>query len=524
MLFNSATFLLGFLPLSLFAFCLLTPLNREAAKVLLVAISLLFYGWASARFLPLLIGSVVVNYLLGRMIQMYYQREDTGRVALLRNVGVAGNLALLIYFKYTNFFLDNVNAVAGTSLHIPGIILPLGVSFFTFQRIAYLVDCARGEIAKARFVDFATASVFFPQLISGPIVLYNELAPQIESPYLGSSAGRNVTVGLVIFAIGLFKKVVIADNVSYVCDPVFDAADHGANIGAAAAWVGVLAYTVQLYFDFSGYSDMAIGAARMFGIRLPLNFHSPLRAPSIIEYWRRWHMTLNRFMVRYFFQPLSLKSMRASMASRLSPRVTFLTSIVFPVFLTFVVIGIWHGAGWTYILFGVFHATCVSVNEVWREASRRRRKKTWRSAPATPAAIAGRAFAHMPTLVCVLAANVMFRSDTVATAFAFYKGMFGLVGEATSVGFYRPEMMLFVVAGWLIIALFPNTQQIMRSYRPAVNWAQWRNVAVPFSARFVVWRPNRIGLASVGLLLAGAITAMIIEMSREPAQFIYFQF
>ncbi len=214
MLFNSPTFLFGFLPLSLIVFYVLTSLNREAAKVFLIAISLLFYGTGTARFLPLLIGSVVVNYFLGRMIQMYYQREETSRVSLVRNIGVVGNLALLVYFKYTNFFLDNINAVTGTQFHIYGVILPLGISFFTFQRIGYLVDCARGEISKSRFNDFAAASVLFPQLISGPIVLYHELAPQIESRFLGSHAGRNVTVGLVIFAIGLFKKAVIADNAS----------------------------------------------------------------------------------------------------------------------------------------------------------------------------------------------------------------------------------------------------------------------------------------------------------------------
>ena len=524
MLFNSATFLFAFLPLSLITFYLLAILSREAAKVLLIAISLLFYGWASARFLPLLIGSVVVNYVFGRMIQIYYRREDVARVAILRNVGVAGNLALLIYFKYTNFFLDNVNAIAGSHIHIFSIVLPLGISFFTFQRIAYLVDCARGEIADARFIDFTAVSVFFPQLISGPIVFYEELAAQNKSWYLGTRAGRNVTVGLAIFVIGLFKKVVIADNVGYACDPVFDAVGQHARIGTTAAWLAVLAYTVQLYFDFSGYSDMAIGSARMFGIRLPLNFHSPLRAPSIIEYWRRWHMTLNRFMVRYFFQTLSLKLMRGSMASRLSSRVTFLTSVVFPIFLTFVIIGIWHGAGWTYVLFGVLHATYVSINEIWRDARKRQWKKTGRQATLATSAIAERAFAHALTLVCVLSANVMFRSDTIGTAFAFYKGMFGLAGETDFAAFDRPELLLFVGAGWLIIVLFPNTQQIMRAYRPAANWAQWSDVAVPFSASFIVWRPNRRGLAGIGTLLAASITAMIIEMSREPAQFIYFQF
>jgi alginate O-acetyltransferase complex protein AlgI len=520
MLFNSPAFLFGFLPLSLIGFYLLSCVHRQTAKVFLIVVSLLFYGWASAKLLPLLIASIVINYGLGSMIQTSFKRDATAYVALLRNVGVFGNLGLLIYFKYTNFLIENVNIIAGAHFDFYNIVLPLGISFFTFQRIAYLVDSARGEITESRFLDFAATSVFFPQLISGPIVLYNELAPQIGSRFMGSSAGRNLTVGLVIFSIGLFKKVIIADNSSYICDPVFDAARHSATIGPAAAWVGVLSYTVQLYFDFSGYSDMAIGAARMFGFRLPLNFHSPLRASSIIEYWRRWHMTLNRFMVRYFYQPLSLTLTRVSMRARFGRRLTFSISVVVPVFLTFVVLGVWHGAGWTYVLFGVLHASYVSVNEIWRDARRRHRKKAKRSGEPPLPTIAG----HALTLLCVFVANVMFRADTVGTAFVFYKGMFGFVRDASFAGFYRSEELLFVVVGWFVILFLPNTQQIVESYRPAVNWAQWREVAVPFSARLIRWRPNSVGLAAVGMLLASAVTATIIEMYREPAQFIYFQF
>ena len=361
-------------------------------------------------------------------------------------------------------------------------------------------------------------------MISGPIVFHNELAPQIESSQLGSRADSNLTIGLVIFTIGLFKKVVIADNTSYICDPVFDAAGHGATLGFTAAWIGVLSYTVQLYFDFSGYSDMAIGSARMFGLLLPLNFHSPLRATSIIEYWRRWHMTLNCFMVRYFYQPISVQLTRASMTAGLSGRRAFLVSIVFPVFLTFVVLGVWHGAGWTYVLFGVLHASYVSVNELWRDARRRWRKAAGRKGKPPPPSILERLGAQGLTLLCVFVANAMFRADTVGVAFSFYRGMFGLAAKPDFSGFYRSEALLFVVAGWFIIFVFPNTQQIVRDYRPSVNWRQWRDVALPASARFIHWRPNPVGLACVGVLLASAVTATIIELSREPAQFIYFQF
>jgi D-alanyl-lipoteichoic acid acyltransferase DltB (MBOAT superfamily) len=463
------------------------------------------------------------------LIQFNFSKNNAGAVALIRNLGVSLNLAILFYFKYSNFFLDNLNNIVETRFHILGIVLPLGISFFTFQRIAYLVDSARGEIAQSSFIDFAATSLFFPQLISGPITWFSEICPQIDRKYLGANASRNITIGLVIFTIGLLKKVVIADNSSYICDPVFTMASQ-APIGMRAAWIGVLAYTVQLYFDFSGYSDMAIGVARMFGILLPLNFHSPLRASSIIEYWRRWHMTLNRFMVRYFYQPLSLHLMRATMSSGFNQRATFVLSVVFPVFLTFVVLGVWHGAGWTFVLFGVLHATYVSVNEVWRDLRKRRRKASQSSLHGT-ANYMGRSWlevssGHFLTLLCVLIANVMFRSDSVATAVTFYKGMFGFAtgssGELSSI--YRPEALLFVIIGWFIIAVFPNTQQIMSAYRPAVNWRQWQNIAPPALTLNLRWRPNTLGLASAGIMLAVGIATTIVEMSREPAQFIYFQF
>lgn len=524
MLFSSATYLFAFLPLSLIAFYMLSRVSRDAAKLSLIVASLIFYGWASVRFLPLLAGSVVLNYAVGKAIIRAYADGKHSRSALLRNVGVAGNLALLIYFKYTNFFIENVNAISGAHVTLFDIILPLGISFFTFQRIAYLVDCGRGQIADGRFIDFVAVSVFFPQLISGPIILYEEASPQFENRYLASRAGRNLTIGLVIFAIGFFKKVVFADNAGYVCDPLFDIVRNGGTLDIASAWISVLAYTVQLYFDFSGYTDMAIGSARMFGIRLPLNFHSPLRASSIIEYWRRWHMTLNRFMVRYFLPILALPLTRMAVSLRLGTQLAFFTSVVLPVFVTFVVIGIWHGASWTYVLFGVLHAIYVSTNEIWRNARKRRRKKLGRAASQEPPSVASRVLAHVLTISCVLAANVMFRSDTIATAFASYKSMIGLGHGLSGTAPYRPELLLFVVAGWLVILCLPNTQQIMTNYRPAVNWSQWRMVARPYLSRFIVWRPNFIGLAAVGALLATSIAALIIESSREPAQFIYFQF
>ena len=259
---------------------------------------------------------------------------------------------------------------------------------------------------------------------------YDEVYPQFETRRFIPTAARNIMIGLVIFAIGLFKKTVIADTASGFATPLFDAAAHGASFGVWTGWIAASTYTVQLYFDFSGYSDMAIGLARMFGILLPLNFHSPLRASSIIDYWRRWHMTLQRFMVSYLFQPLSLALGRRAAASGMDRWPTFVIAVIVPAFITFLVIGIWHGAGWTFVLFGVIHASYVCINEVWREYQRHRRRRlkisTRDSAP-TPVLLL---FFHVLTIFCVVIANVVFRSDRVATAGVILKGMFGFSGTA----------------------------------------------------------------------------------------------
>jgi alginate O-acetyltransferase complex protein AlgI len=524
MLFNSGDFLFGFLPACLLGFYFLGRINREWAKIYLSLGSFVFYGWSSMQYVPLLAGSLVFNYYVGSRIRALVASDEPRKAGAWCGFGVFVNLALLIYFKYTNFLLDNVNMALGTEFPLRRIILPLGISFFSFQRIAYLIDCRRGEVKRSSFSDFSLFAVFFPQLISGPIVRYNEVCPQFEKQRFIPGGRYNLLVGVVIFAIGLFKKTVIADNTAFIANPLFDAASHGTALDISSAWLAALSYTVQLYFDFSGYSDMAIGVARMFGILLPLNFHSPLRASNIVDYWRRWHMTLNRFMVSYFYQPLSLVLTRKAIAIRWSRWPTFVVSVVVPAFITFVVLGIWHGAGWTFVLFGLMHATYVCTSEAWREFRKHRRRSMKIQHNRNRPSAFGRIFAHLTTLVCVLSANVMFRSDRVATAGVIYKGMFGLAGGVSTAmpEVVRLEALAFVVLGSLIIAVMPNTQQFMGAYHPCLNWRQWRDIAP--SLITLRWRPNAVGLAAIGFLLALVITATLMGMSREPAQFIYFQF
>jgi len=520
MLFNSHVFIFGFLPICLAGFYGLAIVNREWAKIFLMLASFAFYGWWNLIYVPLLAGSIIFNYWVGGNIQRSVVANLMPTANAWRNAGVLVNLGLLGYFKYTNFIVDNVNVALSTDFTINHIVLPLGISFYTFQKIAYLIDSARGQIKQSGLLGFSLFAVFFPQLISGPIVRYEEVYPQFETRRFVPAAKRNIMVGLVIFAIGLFKKSVLADSAGAIATPLFEAAAHGAELSFESAWIAASAYTVQLYFDFSGYSDMAIGLARMFGISLPLNFHSPLRASSIIDYWRRWHMTLQRFMVSYLYQPLSLYFTRKAMEAEIDHGSIFGLSVVLPTFITFILIGAWHGAGWTFVLFGVIHAVYVCANEAWREYQKYRRKKLKRSSGSGKSAPAASIFYHTLTIFSVVLANVIFRSDRVATAGVIYKGMFGfsdsITPEMNAIDIYKS--LIFLLLGCLIIAVMPNTQQIMRSYRPAVNWRQWRNVA-PSRIRWK-WRPNAVGIVTAGVILFLGLTFM----ERGEAVFLYFNF
>lgn len=520
MLFNSNVFIFGFLPACLIGFYSLARFSRQWAKAFLMLASFAFYGWWNVQYVPLLAGSVVFNYWVGRQIQAAVTTNHITVVKLWRIFGIAANLGLLGYFKYTNFLIDNVNMALGTEFTFHHIILPLGISFFTFQKIAYLIDSARGQIKQSGFVGFALFAVFFPQLISGPIVRYDEVYPQFEARRFFPAAKHNIMIGLVIFAIGLFKKTVIADTAGGIVAPLFDAAAHGASFGVWTGWIAASTYTVQLYFDFSSYSDMAIGLARMFGIALPLNFHSPLRASNIIDYWRRWHMTLQRFMVSYLYQPLSLVFARRAAARGMDRWPTFLIAVAVPAFITFLVIGIWHGAGWTFVLFGAIHASYVCINEAWREYQKHRRRRlkiaTRDSAP-TPMLLL---FFHALTIFCVMIANVVFRSDRVATAGVIFKGMFGrsgMAGEGPQMPGI-PALLSFMLVASLLIAVMPNTQQILGCYCPAVNWRQWRAVAP--SLVTYRWRPDLVGIIGAGAVLFVALAFI----QRGEAVFLYFNF
>ena len=521
MLFSSYPFLFAFLPFTLIAFYLVARINKASGMIVLTLASLGFYAvWRPAQTWVLL-ASILINYVLGRQIQR--TRLDRPRHAkLLLWLGLLIDLGALFYFKYTMFFVASINDAAGTDIVLQTIILPLGISFFTFQKIAYLVDSARGEATATGFVEFSLFASFFPQLIAGPIAHYGEIIPQFRNRLFGRLQPRNLMIGLTIFAIGLFKKMVIADAVAAYLIPMYRAAaEHGA-VDMRTGWLIAVSWTLQVYFDFSGYSDMAIGLARMFGVQLPLNFHSPLRAASVIDYWRRWHMSLQRFILTYVYQPLALPMNRLVAQHRLIGWPAFALAIAVPAFVTFFLLGVWHGAGWGFVVYGVLNAVYVTVNEAWRERRKRLKRALQKQKLPVPQLNTGdRVFYHALTLACVFTGNMFFRAETLRDGIAIFRGMWALNGVGTSV-FYAPfaDPALFVLLGIsaAIVTFAPNTQQIMQRYRPAVNWSKWRSVGQPMFAWR--WRPKLPKLAYAGITLSLGI----IFIERGSKIFVYFNF
>jgi D-alanyl-lipoteichoic acid acyltransferase DltB (MBOAT superfamily) len=461
-----------------------------------------------------------VNYTIGAAITS--SRDDRWRRALL-TFGIVANLAAIAYFKYANFFVRNLSALTGASYTIETIILPLGISFFTFTQIAFLVDTYRREAREYDFLHYVLFVTFFPHLIAGPIVHHYQLIPQFARPSVYRFSSHDFTIGLAIFCIGLFKKVVIADRFALHVTPMFDAAEAGATLGLFEAWKGVFCYTFQLYFDFSGYSDMAIGLSRMFGIWMPVNFNSPYRAANIIDFWRRWHMTLSRFLRDYLYVPLG--GNRHGHGRRYAN-----------LMITMLLGGLWHGAGWSFVIWGGLHGLYLVLNIAWLSVKPRWMEfGTWWSL----------AFARLVTLFAVTIAWVFFRAPTLEGALNMFRGMTNLPQNLASrlgpladvlqsLGFrfeggyiqrgdYADLLWLVV---WIAIVWFvPNTQQIFRRHQPALEYSDPKIGADQLPSApvrwlgFLEWQPNRKWatlLAVVSVLCAFSLFHV--------SEFLYFQF
>lgn len=523
MSFNSALFIFGFLPSAVLGYYLIALTRLHLLRLpFLICVTLLFYAIGSANFVPLLLGSVAFNYVCGWIMQRSPQPWKQSILTL----GVCTNLAALLWFKYANFLVDSLAVSFGLDVELGRIALPLAISFYTFQQIAYLVDLSRGRIEAPRIIDYFSFILFFPQLLAGPISLSREIIPQLRHRPVIQHVLGNVLIGSVIFGIGLFKKTVIADSFALWTGPMFDAAATGQTPSFLAAWGGVLAYTNQIYFDFSGYSDMAIGVARMFGILLPLNFHSPLRAHSITELWRRWHITLGRFVQSYIYQPLAVPLTRLAANVGLGKGGSLVIATLFPTFLAMLIIGAWHGASWTFVLFGAMHGTFIVINETWNFIMKAHRKKSKGLKTKASSMLAKFKFPWgVPlTFLCFAVAIVPFRSADLPTTGRIISAMMYMPvstpWEEWSVLAPLGAWGLFplIALGIAIIWVMPNTQQIMTRISPVLEWERWQKIDPPTIR--IEWRP-----AIFHTFIAGAVLMFgIICIARGSTQFVYFAF
>jgi len=406
MLFNSPEFIFFFLPITLILFFALGKISHRLAISLLLFASLFFYSWWKLEYLLLLLASMLFNYCWGMLLG---QNLPIHQKKLYLGIGFLVNLGLLGYFKYSNFFLESTNYLLNLSLPVQKIALPLAISFFTFQQIAYLVDVYSGKIKDRSFFHYGLFVCFFPQLIAGPIIRHQDILPQFRQESTFQFNIKDLAIGISIFAFGLMKKIVIADSLSVYVDLVFGNAAWGDSPTLFEAWGGALSYTFQLYFDFSGYSDMAIGLARMFRIKLPQNFNSPYKAFCLIDFWRRWHITLSNFLRDYLYIPLG-GNRKGTIRRDFNLMVTMLLG------------GLWHGAGWTFVIWGGLHGIYLVVNNYWHTLLEKRGYH-----PDSPQGFI-RVIGIAITFILVVGAWVIFRADSIWVALSILKGMIGLNG------------------------------------------------------------------------------------------------
>jgi alginate O-acetyltransferase complex protein AlgI len=511
MLFNSPVFLFAFLPISMIGYYFLLHRNFQTARIVwLVIVSLFFYSWWNPVYLPLLLGSIFVNYQLGNWIAKSLQLQKKALIIL----GVILNLGLIAYFKYANFFVDSLNTLGSISIDLQQVILPLAISFFTFQQISYLVDIYTGQSPEKSFFNYSLYVSFFPQLIAGPIVRHYEMLPQFHG-FSTAAISENIAQGFSLFVMGLFKKVVMADSLAQYASPIFLQADNNLAVSFSEAWIAAIAYSFQLYFDFSGYSDMALGLALMFGIRLPINFFSPYKSRSVIEFWRNWHITLSRFLKDYLYVPLG--------GNRSGKTRRYLNLVI-----TMLLGGLWHGASWNFVIWGGVHGSLLVINNAWRAFCRRWIRATFAPHFFAPISI-------LITFVAVTLAWVIFRAESMSGALNMYNAMFGwggsilpdslsgLWGELNHYGEQAKSLTngaaplptdfkfgLLMASSIIAIWWMPNTAQIFKLQ--AVEGECKHKLGFQ-------WRPSNVWLVVTALMLIASL-----ELMNSKSEFLYFQF
>lgn len=523
MLFNSYIFIFAFLPLAVAGYYLIGAFGRKTSAIVwLIACSLFFYGWWNPVYLLLLVISIVFNYSISNFLFPERRKRPAAKLALV--IGIGGNLAALAYFKYANFFVDTINSVSGADWTLEKIILPLAISFFTFQQITYLVDTYRGLQKDRKFLHYCLFVTFFPQLIAGPIVHHSEMLPQFARDSIGRIGTDRIAIGVTIFLIGLFKKTVLADNIGVYADRIYSAAENGEGITFLEAWVGVFSYSFQIYFDFSGYSDMAIGLGWLFGIRLPVNFYSPYRSQNIIEFWRRWHMTLSRFLKDYLYIPLG-GSRKGAGRTRINLMITMLLG------------GLWHGAGWTFVIWGALHGFYLLANHSWRD-------RTFLTSMSFPPALS-RGISWLVTFLAVGIAWLFFRAESLDGAMRMLSGIGGINGivlpdtyhgylgplgpaaaalgiefrSALTIPYFEGVTQIAELALLLAICLiFPNTTQLVRALGSAAM-TQTGKFGQSARGAWIEWSPSAPWAIAIGLLGLAAILGISADN-----KFLYFDF
>ena len=524
MFFNSYEFIFLFLPLTFIGYSILCRYTSScSARIWLTLSSLIFYFLLIPEYLALLLVSIGVNYLFGTaIIRCVHECEEqiskwsSKKVILF--FALLFNLGLLAYYKYFNFAIINIDALFGLSIPLQNIILPLGISFFTFTQSAFLIDAYHGQVEKIDLLSYVQFVSFFPHLIAGPIYHHKDIIPQFENAKNYIFNVTNFNLGLIFFFFGLFKKVIIADELGAIATPIFAAVNAGGIPLFVEAWMGALAYTFQLYFDFSGYCDMAIGLALFFNIRFPINFFSPYKTTSIIDFWRCWHITLSNFLRDYVYIPLG-GNRRGELIRLRNLMITMLLG------------GLWHGAGWTFVVWGGLHGLYLVVNHLWR-------KTPWRVPPITGWAM---------TFFAVVIAWVFFRAQTMGDAIVMLKGMSGMNGIGITPSIPLSDyllqipiisinttlmpltlqavefVLLAIVVAMAVVFLLPNLIQVTREYSPALHAQNTEKVTqmdlVPWLTERIWYHPA-IGWAGI----VGVIGLIAVLLLNKTSEFLYFQF
>jgi len=526
MLFNSYIFIFAFLPVVLIGFLLLRRKAPVWPITWIVLASLFYYGWWKPEFLLLLLASITINLFFGKIIINGRLSPAISRLVL--TLGIIFNLGVLAYFKYAGFLVANLNEIFSAGLPTPNILLPIGISFITFQKIAFLVDAHRGLTRNFTILNYIFFVTFFPQLIAGPIVHHSEIMSQLDAaPRRDFKA--DFSVGMSIFIVGLFKKVVVADSLAIYADAGYAMVKGGHPIDTASAWITVISYALQLYYDFSAYSDMAIGFGRMFGIRLPLNFYSPYKANSFIDFWRRWHITLSRFLRNYLYFPLG-GNRHGSVRRYFNLAIVMLLG------------GLWHGANWTFAVWGGAHGILLALNHAWRKLPFTHHR-FYRTAPVRMIAIAF-------TFLIVTLVWIPFRAETIGDAHTMLAHLFPSTSEP--MGFksfadfwqaqtihlsifedwFKPRELwpqilppnylatmahpvgIILLVNLVIVFLMPNTSQLFGNFEPALS-----TETQPNTHRGALRRLN----TRVAFVLGFMFMLSVLRLSHV-SPFLYFQF